>query len=228
MTDGLKTALLHRRILLLLAIVAAVTLADDPILVLSPALAHNSLHLSTYWSSYFIAALGWGAVLGSLPPTSTGHDSAQRASRYAAYWLLVLATSVIVFAMGLSPEISLVAAIVAGAAGLFTGTAAQAALLGHQRSTGASVSSMASVGALWAIAWVGTKPFASLLDAGLADRLGIMMACLALTLPAITISIAELSLASRHKRAIAVSAEQFTSHIIPRIVFPKNGPARSA
>ena len=100
-------------------------LVDDPILVLSLALAHSRLDLSTYWSSYFIAALGWGAVLGSLPPTSTGHDSAQRASRYAAWWLLVLAISVIVFAAGFSPQISLVTAIVAGAAGLFTGTAAQ-------------------------------------------------------------------------------------------------------
>ena len=87
---------------------------------------------------------------------------------------------------------------------------------------------MASVGALWAIAWAGTKPFASLLDAGLADQLGIMRACLALTLPAITIGLSRTPGAWKHKCAIAVQAEKVISHIIPRIVFPKSGPARSA
>ena len=59
--DGLIIALRYRRILLLLAIVAAVTLADDPILVLSPAVAHTKLHVSAAWTAYFIAALGWGS-----------------------------------------------------------------------------------------------------------------------------------------------------------------------
>ena len=59
-TDGLMIALRNRRILLLLAIVAAVTLVNDPVMVLSPALAHAKLHISNEWSGYFIAALGVG------------------------------------------------------------------------------------------------------------------------------------------------------------------------
>ena len=80
-TDGLMIALRHRRILLLLAIVAAVTLADDPILVLRPALAHSKLHITSEGAGYFIAALGWGSVLGSLPPTLTKDDSADDSAR---------------------------------------------------------------------------------------------------------------------------------------------------
>src|SRR5262249_52566649 len=52
-TDGFRIALCNQRLLLLLAIVAAVTIADDPILVLSPALAHTSLHVSSDWAGLF-------------------------------------------------------------------------------------------------------------------------------------------------------------------------------
>ena len=51
--------------MLLLLMVAAVTIADDPVQVLGPALA-NHLGVSQGWSGWFIAALGAGSVLGSL------------------------------------------------------------------------------------------------------------------------------------------------------------------
>ena len=152
--DGLKTALRRRRILLLLAIVAAVTLADDPILVLSPTVAAK-LHMASASAGYFIAALGWGSVLGSMPRTSTGNNSAQHASRRAAISLLFLGASIVVFTTGLSFGVSLGAIVVAGAAGLFAGTAAQTALLRHHQKNGPDVAAVASVAALWAIAWAG-------------------------------------------------------------------------
>ena len=48
--------------------VAAVTVADDPVLVLGPALAGH-LHVSLSWSGWFIAALGAGTVIGSFLPS---------------------------------------------------------------------------------------------------------------------------------------------------------------
>lgn len=188
-TDGFRTALRYRRIFLLLAIVAAVTFADDPIFVLSPALAHVKLHLPTLWIGYFIAALGWGSVAGSLWPTSRKSD-ARKSSRRAAIALIVLSISVIVFTMGLSREISLLAAMVAGAAGLYAGSSAQTALLLHQEKK--AVVSVASVAALWAIAWAGTKPFASLLDGLLGAHVGLIWAAFALTTPALLIAIGEI------------------------------------
>ncbi len=203
-TDGLKTALRHPRILLLLAIVAAVTLADDPILVLSPVLAHTKLHISGEWAGYFIAALGWGSVFGSLPPTSGRDANARPASRRAAFCLLVLGISVIVFAMGFSPQASLIAAVVAGAAALFTGAAAQTALLRHHQKL--AVPATASVAALWAIAWAGTKPFASLLDGWLALHIGIVPTSIVLVFPAIIIALLEISLPSAFRRQTRVWA----------------------
>jgi predicted MFS family arabinose efflux permease len=213
MTDGIRFALRHRRILLLLAIVAAVTLADDPILVLSPALAHTKLHVSSVWTGCFIAALGWGSVLGSLPPSSARDRGARHASRIAAYWLLILAASVLLFTLGISSQLSLFAAFAAGVAGLFTGSAAQAALLRHQRNMGAGIANTASVATLWAIAWAGTKPFASLLDGWLASHIGILPTTVALIVPATLIALLEVLLPKRSRRYINAQAE----YVIVRI-----------
>jgi predicted MFS family arabinose efflux permease len=213
-TDGFKTALRHRRILLLLAIVAAVTFADDPIFVQSPALAHAKLQISTQWAGYFIAALGWGSVLGSLPLTSK-KDNAKRASKRAAIGLVILSVSVLIFTSGFSPLISLLAAFVAGVAGLYTGTAAQTALLRHQKNL--AVVSVASVAALWAIAWAGTKPFASLLDGVLATHLGLTHSAFILVLPALAIACGEIAIPSSRKKRIdawagrVISSRRFRS-----------------
>jgi MFS family permease len=213
--DGLDIALHNRRIVLLLAIVAAVTLADDPILILSPALAHTKLHVSNDWAGYFIAALGWGSVLGSLPPTSARNDGGRRASRYAALSLLVLGISVVAFTRGFSPPATLAAAVAAGTAGLCTGTAAQTALLSHQERTGASLATAASITALWAIAWAGTKPFASLLDGWLASHLGLMRTGIILASPALAIALCELLLPSSIRKFIKSGAAQVTSRMLP-------------
>jgi MFS family permease len=221
--DGLMTALQRRRLLLLLAIVAAVTLADDPILVLSPAVAAR-LHMPSASAGYFIAALGWGSVLGSLPPTSAGNNSAQYATRRAAISLLFLGGSIVVFTMGFSFSISLGAVVAAGAAGLFTGTAAQAALLRHHQKNGPDVAAVASVAALWAIAWAGTKPFASLLDGWLATHIGIVSTSIALTAPAIIVALCELALSLKVKRIIDNCAKRAISRTVPDSVSP--GPVR--
>jgi MFS family permease len=213
--DGLDIALRNRRVLLLLAIVAAVTLADDPILVLSPALAHTKLHVSNDWAGYFIAALGWGSVLGSLPPTSAQNDGGRRASRYAALSLLALGFSVIAFTRGFSPLATLAAAVAAGTAGLCTGTAAQTALLSHQEKTKASMATAAAIAALWAIAWAGTKPFASLLDGWLASHLGLMRTGIILASPALVIALGELLLPSSIRKLIKSGAAQVTSRMLP-------------
>jgi MFS family permease len=201
-TDGLLMALREPRILLLLAIVATVTLADDPILVLSPAVAHAKLHLSNAWIGYFIAALGWGSVLGSLPPTSHKLQNVRAASRRAAISLLILGLAVPMFAIGLWTPLSLFAACTAGAAALFAGTAAQTALMKHHQNKVTSVAGVAGITALWAIAWAGTKPFASLLDGWLASHVGVFVASEILVLPAVAIALLELTLPQNRKAQI--------------------------
>ena len=150
---------------------------------------------------------GLGSFPGSFPPTSA-EDNARHASRRAAVALLILGISIVIFAIGFSTSVSLAAAFIAGGAGLFTGAAAQTALLRHQRKIGASLANVASIAALWAIAWAGSKPFASLADGWLGSHVGILPTCLILATPAIAIAFGELLLPRRIKSGINVWAER--------------------
>ncbi len=180
---GLRIAVWRPRILLLLAMVAAVTAADDPVLVLGPALARHALAVSSVWPAYFLSALGLGTVLGALVPTKAS------TARRAAIPLLALAISVIIFAAGINAWLSLLAAVAAGIAGLLTGAATQALLLKT-----AGPAQATQVMALWAIAWAGSKPLASLADGWLAGHVGLLRTGVILTAPAIVVALLELFL----------------------------------
>jgi MFS family permease len=177
---SLRVALGRPRILLLLAMVAAVTVADDPVLVLGPTLARQVLAVPSIWPAYFLSALGLGTALGALVPTRP--SNAQR----AAIPLLALAVSVIVFAAGLTAWLSLVAALMAGVAGLLTGAAAQALLI---KAAGPHYTTQ--VMALWAVAWAGSKPIASVADGWLAMHFGVLHAAVLLAMPALAIGLLE-------------------------------------
>ena len=187
--DGFSIARSKPRIWLLLGMVAAVTIADDPVLVLGPALAHKVFGASNDWAGDFLAALGCGTVLGSLVPRKlAGLVDLSRRSKRAALWLLALSGCIFIYIAGISPWVSLVAACGAGAAGLMTGAATQALLMQQ-----APVSAP-SVMALWAVAWAGTKPIASLLDGWLATVFSIQAAGIILIMPALVLAISELYL----------------------------------
>jgi predicted MFS family arabinose efflux permease len=172
LTDGFRIAK-RDRIWLLLLMVAAVTIAADPVLVLGPPLAHH-FGISNQWSGFFLSALGLGTVLGSLirvpKPTLL---------RQAAYPLGVLGVAIIVFSMGINPGLCLAMAIITGVACLLTGAVTQTLLLDH------AGQDRAAVMAVWAIAWAGSKPLASLADGVLAATFSVRIAGLLLALPAL-------------------------------------------
>jgi MFS family permease len=188
---GLRIAVWQPRILLLLTMVAAVTIADDPVLVLGPALAHQVLAVSRLWPAFFLSALGLGTVLGATLPTRPS------TARRAAWPLLGLALSVILFASGITVWLSLLGAFLAGVAALLTGAATQTLLLkaaGPRQAT--------QVMALWAIAWAGSKPLASITDGWLASHLGIFHAALILAAPALVVALLELFLRPEAKERL--------------------------
>lgn len=178
--SGLRFAIRRPRIMLLLAMVAAVTIADDPILVLGPSLAHQVLRVSSHWAAYFLSALGLGTVLGALLP------SRPSTARQTAIPLAMLAVSIVVFGLGVNVYVSFAAAVAAGAAGLLTGASAQALLL-DQAGPGYATQVMG----LWALAWAGTKPIASLADGWLAGYLGVHWTAALLAAPAFAVAILE-------------------------------------
>jgi predicted MFS family arabinose efflux permease len=172
--DGFKVCLHDWRIAILLLMVAAVTVADDPVLVLGPALAGH-LGVNASWSGWFIAALGGGTVLGSLQPSL--HTPSLR---LAATALAALAVCMMAFV--LSPWVwgSFLAAFGAGVTCLIANSATRTVL-----ATRAGPEREASVMAVWAIAWAGSKPLASLSDGLLGRGIGIKWTGVLLATPAL-------------------------------------------
>lgn len=171
--DGFVIARNDHRILILLLMVAAVTVADDPILVLGPALA-KQLHVSPDWSNWFIASLGAGTVLGSFRKSK--HEPTMR---LAATALAALAFFMLLFVDAPTMWIGAIAALGAGASCLIANSVTRAALAKH-----AGPEYSAAVMAVWAIAWAGSKPFASLIDGILGSTIGLHWTGFLLSLPA--------------------------------------------
>jgi MFS family permease len=172
--DGFRLAFTDWEIAVPLLMVAAVTVADDPVTVLGPALARH-LHASADWSGVFIAALGAGTVLGSFRPSR--HDPSLRK---AATALAILAGCMILFVQSSWVLVSAVAALGAGASCLVANATTKTLL-----SRRAGPAREASVMAVWAIAWAGSKPLASLSDGLLANWLGLKWDGVLLALPAL-------------------------------------------
>jgi predicted MFS family arabinose efflux permease len=171
--DGFVIARRSPTIMLLLLMVAAVTIADDPVQVLGPALA-NHLGVSQGWSGWFIAALGAGSVLGSLRPSRH-----LPSLRLAATALAALGLCMVVFISTPWVWVSFGAALAAGATCLVANSMTRTLL-----SQTAGVN-QASVMAVWAIAWAGSKPLASITDGLLAGGIGVRPTGMILAIPAL-------------------------------------------
>ena len=172
--DGFLVAWRDTRIMILLLMVAAVTFADDPILVLGPALARQ-LHGSPDWSGWFIAALGAGTVLGSFR-----RSKHQPTLRLAATALAMLALFMLLFVHAPTVWVAALAALGAGASCLIANSVTRAVLA--ERAGGDKA---AAVMAVWAIAWAGSKPIASLLDGTLGSWIGPQWTGVILAAPAL-------------------------------------------
>ena len=172
--DGFVIAWSQRRIMIILMMVAAVTVADDPVLVLGPALAKH-LGSSASWSGWFIAALGAGSVLGSFR-----RSKHKPSLRLAATALSLLGICMVIFVWAPNVWISVAAAAGAGATCLVANSATRTLLVKE-----AGPEKEASVMAIWAIAWAGSKPVASLADGFLASKIGIHWTGFILALPAL-------------------------------------------
>lgn len=174
--DGFRVAVKDRSIWLLLTMVAVVTIAADPVLVLGPALAHH-FDVSRDWAGYFLSVLGIGTILGSLVPMR----SPQRLRiRHAIYPLTCLGVAIVVFSLGVNLWLCLAMTLIAGMACLQTGAITQTLLLGY-----AGPARAATVMAVWAVAWAGSKPLASLADGMMATFVSVRMAGVLLAAPAL-------------------------------------------
>jgi predicted MFS family arabinose efflux permease len=207
--DGFLIAYHDARIMIVLLMVVAVTVAADPVLVLGPALASHVFGVSTMWSGCFIAALGAGSVVGSLLPARR-----EPSIRLAAMALCSLGLCMMCFVLAPRVQFSVVAAFAAGIMCLISNSTTRTLLAKE-----AGPSREASVMATWAIAWAGSKPLASLVDGTLATTIGVRWTGILLAAPTlIPILVLEFRLRRGHRTAGKDQRTASQAAVVPLMV----------
>jgi MFS family permease len=172
--DSIRMVAHDRRLALLLTVVAAVSLALDPVSTLSPIYASRIFHRPDTFAGYLIGSFGVGAVIASVIPLGESRAPERR----IAAMLALFGGGMVAFALVPSLAATFVALAAAGFGYLMGQTSATTLL-----QLGVSNQERGRVMALWSIAFLGTRPVASLVDGGLATLIGPRGATIAMTVP---------------------------------------------
>jgi MFS family permease len=178
----------NKELLILLLAVAAVSISMDPVTTLTPQFAKQIFHRADTMSGVLMGAFGGGAVLASLLP----YRQDQRLGRLIAPMLGLMGGAMIAF--GLMPWLWAAAACLAiSGFGFLAGQTRATALLQlavDDRQRG-------RIMALWSLAFLGSRPLASLIDGGVAKLVGVRAATIILAVPVIAACALVLSAAGR-------------------------------
>jgi MFS family permease len=156
-----------------LAIVMAVGMTSDPVNTESPAIAHV-FGYPPVWAGAVVGCFGLGAVLAAA--TTAGRLG--RSDRQLAGSLLLFGSGMLLLAV--SPWFPLALAFVLGAGfGYLSANASATARL----QLGVAEEQRGRIMALWSVAFLGTRPFASIVDGLIAGWAGVRVATAVLALP---------------------------------------------
>jgi len=173
-----------------LLIVAIVGFASDPVNTLSPAFA-NAYGRPDTWAGFIVGAFGAGAVTAAL--VVAGRVAGSR-SRMAAT-LFLLGGGVAAFSLCPWLPLGFVLLFVGGFGYLASNTAATTRL-----QLGVAEQQRGRIMALWSLAFLGLRPFASLLDGAVARTWSVRVAGVVLATPAIAAALAITATALRRRR----------------------------
>ena len=188
--ESLRLIRREPRLLAFLLIVAVVGFASDPINTLSPAIANEFGHPDTY-AGYIIGVFGTGAVVAAL--TLAGRARGTRARMAGTLGLLAGGMTAFAFAPNLWVGFPIL--LLAGFGFLASNTAATSRLQLEVAET-----QRGRIMALWGIAFIGIRPFASLVDGAIASAAGVRVATIALAAPALAAALAVLMVGRRRVR----------------------------
>lgn len=163
-------------LVILLLTVAAMSLCADPVSTLTPGFAKEIFHRPDSYTGYLVGAYGVGAVVAAVTVAGRARNAVRRLPVTCGMLGLGMA------AFGLAPNLGLayIALAIAGFGYLLTNTAATTAV-----QLEVADSQRGRVMAIWSLAFLGTRPFGSLADGGVAQAAGlrpaaIMMAAIGL------------------------------------------------
>lgn len=158
----------------LLLTVGAIAISQDPVITLAPEFSERVFGRSDTLSGMLLGVFGAGSVLAAVTLVGRIKEPLQALPFSCA----VMAAGMVGFALSGSLPFAYVSLAVGGYAFLLTNTSATVAV--QQR---AAAGHRGRVMALWSLCFLGTRPFASLLDGALASALGPRWAALVMTVP---------------------------------------------
>jgi MFS family permease len=178
-----------RYLVLLLVAVMVVAVVTDPVTTLTPGFVKDVFDQPKAWVGALIGAYGTGAVLAAL---RAGRVRDPR--RTLALGLTIMAVGSLLFALAPTVQLSMVGMLIAGYGYVTSSTTTTAAL-----QLGVDASQRGRIMAIWSVAFVGVRPFAALLDGGIASGFGLRAAAVVFALPAAVMA----GLLLRRRRASA-------------------------
>jgi MFS family permease len=169
--------ILRRRpqLVVFLLIVAAVGFASDPVNTLAPAWAHAFGQKDTF-AGYIIGVFGAGAVTAAF--VVAGRVGGSRRRMFST--LLLLGGGMVAFSLTPWLPLALPLLFVAGFGYLASNTHATSRL-----QLGVEPWERGRIMALWSVAFLGLRPFASIVDGAIASAFGVRVAGVLLAVPAL-------------------------------------------
>jgi predicted MFS family arabinose efflux permease len=187
--ESIRIVRRDKELLILLIAVAAVSITMDPVATLTPQFAKDILHRADTMSGALMGAFGGGAVIASLFPYHQDH----RLVRLIAPMLVLMGGGMVAFALMPGIWAAAVCLVLAGF-GYLAGQTRATALL----QLAVDDDQRGRVMALWAVAFLGARPVASLIDGGLAKLAGVRIATIILAIPVIATSALVFVASRRH------------------------------
>lgn len=162
-----------RRLAGYLVIVMAIGITVDPINTESPALVH-AFGYSPVWAGAVVGCFGLGAIAAA----AVMSDRVAGSRRQMARNLTLFGGGIVLMAVSPWFAVALALVVCAGFGYLNVNASATA-----QLQLGVAEEQRGRIMALWTIAFLGTRPFASLVDGALASWAGVRVAAAVLALP---------------------------------------------
>ena len=185
------------QLVLYLVIVAAVGFASDPVNTLAPAFA-NAFGKPDTFAGVLIGFFGAGAVAAAF--LLAGRVAGSR--RRMALTLSLLGCGIIAFSLSTWLPLACALLVVAGFGYLASNASATSWLQLEVEDA-----QRGRVMALWSVAFLGLRPFASLLDGALASAYGVRVAGVCLALPALAGAFAVMTLRTKRLHSATVTSD---------------------
>jgi MFS family permease len=172
--DSIQLVRRDARLMALLGTIAALSLTVDPVTTLTPGFAKAIFHHSDSLAGFLVGAFGAGAVLAAVTVAGRRAD----ATRQLPLTCLVLGAGILGFALSPTPGWAYLALAIAGVGYLMTNTIATTAVQLEVEDA-----QRGRIMALWSIAFLGLRPFGSLLDGGVAQTVGLRAGGVVMSVP---------------------------------------------